>query len=104
MVRLPWTRPQTSGLQVGEAVPEEVPEHHLPVVAGGGERAPVRAERNPIDGALAALEGWELGVVVRGVPEHDLAVVAGGGERAPVRAERDTVDGLWPLSRAVSLR
>ena len=69
-----------------------VPEHHLGVDAGGGERVPVRAERDPEDGALAALEGGELAVVVGGVPEHDLAVVAGGGERVPVRAERDPVD------------
>src|SRR5262245_52278525 len=81
--------------EVGEAVPEDVPKHHLAVEAGGGERAPVRAERNPGDTVLAAGEGCEPAVVVVGVPEHNRTVVAGGGERAPIRAERDAGDGVF---------
>ena len=72
----------------------DVPEHHLALFAGGGrQRLPIRAERDPVDEALAALEGGELAVVVGGVPEHHLAGVAGGGERLPIRAERDPGDG-----------
>src|SRR5262249_32647900 len=78
-----------------------VPEHYLPVVAGGGERAPVPAEGNPQDGALAAVEGLQFAVVVRCVPEHHRSLSAGGGERAPVRAERNPVDAAAPAERNV---
>jgi hypothetical protein len=75
-----------------------VPEHHRPVVAGGGECLPVRAERDTVDRPLLPVERLADPAPGLRVPEHHRPVVAGGGERLRVPTERDTVDrSLLPI-------
>ena len=88
------TAPSVVGAQGSAELPVagHVPEPHRPVVGGGGEHAPVRAERDALDLVRMAGERQAEDVRRPHVPEPHGAVEAGGGERAAVRAERDAVD------------
>ena len=68
-----------------------VPQPRRLVAAGGGEQAPVRAERHPVESAVVAGQGAQVLAGGR-VPQPRRLVGAGGGEQPPVRAERHPDD------------
>ena len=75
-----------------------IPQPHRPVLAGGGELPPVRAERHRVHRAVVAGEGGLLGAGGR-IPQPHRPVLAGGGELPPVRAERHRAHTRpsWPV-------
>ena len=67
-----------------------IPQPHRPVLAGGGELPPVRAERHRVHLPVVAGQGGLPGAGGR-IPQPHRPVLAGGGELPPVRAERHRV-------------
>src|SRR5262245_10958962 len=66
-----------------------VPNADIPIVAGGGDRVAVGAERDGIDGGFIVTSVGADFSARAGVPDHDSAIETGAGQAAAVGAVGD---------------